>query len=173
VRARRADYGPGVAKNRVTAAAAIVVREGSPGDRAFVADLGRRTVDDSVVPFRYFNRAMLEAAFDALLDFVYAQPHVLFVAEREGERLGFALMLTAMPDEVTRTPQGFIAYMAVEPSAQRSGIGSRLLSAAEEEARRQGLPYMGLMVTEANAAARTLYDRSGYVTERRLLCKPL
>lgn len=157
----------------MTAADAVAVREGHLGDRAFIADLGRRTVDDSVMPFRYFNRAMLEAAFESLLDFIYAQPHVLFVAEREGEPLGFALMLTAMPDEVTRTPQGFIAYMAVEPSAQRGGIGKRLLSAAEEEARRQGLPYMGLMVTEANAPARSLYERSGYLTERRLLCKPL
>jgi ribosomal protein S18 acetylase RimI-like enzyme len=82
-------------------------------------------------------------------------------------------MLLAMPDEVTRMPQGFIAYMAVEPSARRYGIGSRLLSAAENEARRRGLPYMGLMVTDDNAAAREMYERAGYLTERRLLCKPL
>jgi ribosomal protein S18 acetylase RimI-like enzyme len=32
---------------------------------------------------------------------------------------------------------------------------------------------MSLMVTDENAAARALYERAGYVTERRLLCKPL
>jgi ribosomal protein S18 acetylase RimI-like enzyme len=151
----------------------IAIREGTNADRAFVEDLGKRTLIDSVAPFRYAPQAMLDASYDGLLDFVYREPHVVFIAERDGTRVGFALMLLAMPDEVTRMPQGFIAYMAVEPSARRAGIGSHLLSAAEDEARRRGLPYMGLMVTEDNAAARATYERAGYLTERRLLCKPL
>lgn len=128
---------------------------------------------DSVAAFRYVNEALLEASYDGLLDFVFRQSHVLLVAERSGSRAGFILMLDTMPDEVTRMPQGFVAYMAVEPSMRGAGIGSRLLAAAEDEARRRGLPYMGLMVTEDNAAARALYERAGYLTERRLLCKPL
>ncbi len=63
--------------------------------------------------------------------------------------------------------------MAVEPALQRRGVGRALLQAAEGEAKRRGLPYMTLMVTEENVAARSLYERGGYVTERRLLCKPL
>lgn len=172
MRAKRAHYGPGIAQIGVTAET-IVIRPGRPDDRRFIADLGRRTLADSVMPFRHFNRALAEASYDALLDFFYDQPHAVFVAEWDAKLAGFALMLTAMPDEITRMPQGFIAYMAVEPSAQRQGIGNRLLSAAEEEARRQGLPYMGLMVTENNAAAQALYEGSGYLTERRLLCKRL
>ena len=152
---------------------AVLVREGRPADRAFVADLGRRTIADSVAPFRHFNPALVDASFEGLLEFVYSQPHVLLIADSGERSVGFALLLTAMPDEVTRMPQGFVAYMAVEPSSRGSGIAKQLLGAAEEEARRQGLPYMGLMVTEENAAARALYERSGYLTERRLLCKPL
>jgi ribosomal protein S18 acetylase RimI-like enzyme len=163
----------GLAQVGVTAAASITVREARPGDRGFIADLGRRTIVDSVASLRHFNEAMVRTSYDALLDFVYAEQHVALIAERDGVRAGFLLMLTSMPDEVTRMPQGFIAYMAVEPLFRRHGIGDRLLAAAEEEARRRGLPYMGLMVTEDNAAARTLYERSGFVTERRLLCKPL
>jgi ribosomal protein S18 acetylase RimI-like enzyme len=151
----------------------IVIREGRAEDRAFVQDLGKRTMGDSVAAFRYVNEALLEASYDGLLDFVFRQSHVLLVAERSGSRAGFILMLDTMPDEVTRMPQGFVAYMAVEPSMRGAGIGSRLLAAAEDEARRRGLPYMGLMVTEDNAAARALYERAGYLTERRLLCKPL
>ena len=152
---------------------AIVIRAGRADDRPFVEALGKATMGDSVAKFRYVNDSMLEASYDGLLDFVFGQPHVLFIAERDGERAGFVLMLDTMPDEVTRMPQGFIAYMAVEPSHRGNGIGSRLLAAAEDEARRRGLPYMGLMVTEDNAAARALYERAGYLTERRLLCKPL
>jgi ribosomal protein S18 acetylase RimI-like enzyme len=151
----------------------IAIREGRTDDRPFVEDLGKRTMRDSVAKFRYFNDAMLEASYEGLLDFIWRQPYVLFVAEHDGKRAGFVLMLDTMPDEVTRMPQGFIAYMAVEPSVRGGGIGSRLLAAAEDEARRRGLPYMGLMVTEDNAAARALYERAGYLTERRLLCKPL
>lgn len=152
---------------------AIVIRAGRADDRPFVEALGKATMGDSVAKFRYVNDSMLEASYDGLLDFVFRQSHVLLVAERDGERAGFVLMLDTMPDEVTRMPQGFIAYMAVEPSHRGNGIGSRLLAAAEDEARRRGLPYMGLMVTEDNAAARALYERAGYLTERRLLCKPL
>lgn len=152
---------------------AIVIREGHSADRPFVEELGKRTMGDSVAQFRYVNDAMLEVSYEGLLDFVFHQSHVLLIAEDSGKRAGFVLMLDTMPDEVTRMPQAFIAYMAVEPSEQRRGIGSRLLAAAEDVARRRGLPYMGLMVTEDNAAARALYERAGFLTERRLLCKPL
>lgn len=159
-------------ENRGVAGGAVV-RRGRGEDRRFVEDLGKRTLQDSVAAFRVAHPAMLEASFDGLLDFVYREPHVAFIAERDEKPVGFLLMLTGMPDEVTRAPQGFIAYMAVEPAERKKGIAAALLSAAEDEARGLGLPYMGLMVTDDNAPARTLYDRAGYVTERRLLCKPL
>jgi ribosomal protein S18 acetylase RimI-like enzyme len=82
-------------------------------------------------------------------------------------------MLDSLPDEVTGQDQSFIAYMAVERDRRGGGIGAALLAAAEDEARKRGLPYMSLMVTEENASARALYERAGYLTERRLLCKML
>ncbi len=151
----------------------IVIRNGGIQDRAFLEDLGKRTMGDSVARFRYYNQSMIEASYDGLLDFVFRQSHVIYIAERGAARAGFIILMDTMPDEVTRMPQGFIAYMAVEPSERLHGIGSSLLAAAEDEARRRGLPYMGLMVTEDNAAARALYESAGYLTERRLLCKPL
>lgn len=151
----------------------VLVRDGRIEDRPFAEELGKRTMGDSVAKFRYYNQSLLETSYENLLDFVFKQSHAFIVAELAGERAGFLLMLDSMPDEVTRMPQGFVAYMAVEPSARRHGIAKRLLSAAEDEARRRGLPYMGLMVTEDNAAARALYESAGYCTERRLLCKPL
>lgn len=127
----------------------------------------------SVASIRPAPRAAVRAAFERLCDLVESQSHAMLIAHRAGERLGFALLLDSLPDEVTLTPQAFLAYMAVEPAWQRHGVGAALLAAAEDEARRRGLPYMALMVTDENAAARALYDDRGYLTERRLLCKPL
>ena len=151
----------------------LAVRPGTPADRAYVTDLGRRTVVDSVAAFRPAPQHQLFRALDRLYASVAQQSHLTLVAEYHGERAGFALFLDELPDEVTALPQGFIAYMAVEPELRERGIGSALLAAAESEARQRGLPYMSLMVTEDNASARALYERRGYLTERRLMSKAL
>ncbi|MBV8489636.1 MAG: GNAT family N-acetyltransferase [Candidatus Eremiobacteraeota bacterium] len=151
----------------------IAVRLGNPLDRAFVHDLADRTVMQSVAALRNPGEGAVHRALDRLLEIVEGQSHVAMIAELDGERAGFLLLLDELPDEVTSSPQGFIAYMAVEPKLRRHGVGRALLNAAEDEARKRSLPYMALMVTEDNAEARALYERGGYVTERRLLCKPL
>lgn len=142
-------------------------------DRAFVRELGRRCAMSSVGSLRRASEPTVRAAFDRLCDIVFDQPHAALIAQREERRVGFLLLLDELPDEVTALPQGFVAYMAVEPECRGAGVGAALLAAAEDEARRRGLPYMALMVTEDNAGARRLYERGGYQTERRLLCKPL
>ncbi len=152
----------------------IAIRRGGAGDRAYLLDLGRRTVDDSLSALRRSTPALVRANYERLVEFAYEQSHLVFVAESElGERLGFLLLLDSLPDEVSGLPQAFVAYMAVEPHARRGGVGARLLAAAEDAARGRGLGFMALMVTEDNDAARELYAQAGYTTERRLLCKPL
>jgi ribosomal protein S18 acetylase RimI-like enzyme len=47
------------------------------------------------------------------------------------------------------------------------------MEAAEAAARAAGLTYISLMVTEENRAARALYDRTGFLTERRMMTKRL
>lgn len=150
-----------------------VRRAADDADRAFVGDLGRRSTASSISSLRPAPFPAVAAAFERLLETVEAQSHVTLVAECDGRRAGFALLLDDLPDDVTGLPQAFLAYMAVEPALQRRGIGDALLRAAEDEAKRRGLPYMAFMVTEENAAATALYERAGYVTERRLLCKAL
>jgi ribosomal-protein-alanine N-acetyltransferase len=70
-------------------------------------------------------------------------------------------------------PQAFVAYMAVEPVAQRQGAGRLLLAEAEREARNLGLPHLSLMVTADNAPARALYAAAGFLEERTIMTKPL
>lgn len=151
----------------------LAVRPGNAADRHFIERLAGRTVMDSVPAFRHPQEHMVHLALTRLLEIVENQSHVTLVAECDGVRAGFLLLLDDLPDEVTSMPQAFVAYMAVAPELQGRGVGHALLEAAESEAKRRGLPYISLMVTEDNTAARRLYERGGYVTERRLLCKPL
>jgi ribosomal protein S18 acetylase RimI-like enzyme len=150
-----------------------LVRPGTPDDRAYVIDLSQRTVMDSVAAFRPATHRQVIRALDRLFDSVDAQSHETLIVECDGRRAGFLIFLDELPDEVTALPQGFIAYMAVEPKLRGRGLASLLLAEAERMAKERGLPYMSLMVTEDNAPARELYERRGYLTERRLMSKPL
>lgn len=142
-------------------------------DREFITTLGRRCVMSSVGALRPASESAAIHAFDRLVDLVDSQSHVALIAQDGERRVGFLLLLDRLPDEVTLLDQGFVAYMAVDPTLRRKSVGAALLAAAEEEARKRGLPHVALMVTEENEAARVLYERAGYRTERRLLCKPL
>ena len=100
-------------------------------DRDFVQSLGRRTVMSSVGSLRRATQPAAGVAFERLCEIVAGQSHVTFIAHQNGERLGFAMLLDQLPDEVTLMDQGFIAYMAVEPTWQGTGVGTLLLAAAE------------------------------------------
>ena len=153
--------------------AAVMIRRGEFADRDFVRDLGLRSATTSVSPVREARHADVLDAFDRLAEFVYGRRHDLLIAEADGERIGFLLLLYDVPDEVTLTEQAFVAYTAVEPYARGRGAGRALMNAAETFARAQGLRYVSLMVTDDNAPARALYDHAGFVTERRMLTKAL
>jgi ribosomal protein S18 acetylase RimI-like enzyme len=127
----------------------------------------------SVSPYRTVMNSLVALSYEKLLDFIFAQSHTILIADDEERRVGFLLLLDALPDEVSMAPQAFVAYMAVEPEVQRRGIGRALLNAAEGLARERGLPTIAMMVTESNVPALDLYTSSGYRTERRLLCKQL
>ncbi|HEY4442136.1 MAG TPA: GNAT family N-acetyltransferase [Candidatus Elarobacter sp.] len=153
--------------------ATVVVRRGDRDDRAYVRDLGRRSAATSISPVRTARFDDVLLAFDRLLEFVFGREHVALIAEENGERAGFLLLLFDIPDEVTLTEQAFVAYTAVEPYARGRGIGRALLDEAESVARGMGRRYISLMVTEENAPARGLYDTAGFITERRMMTKLL
>jgi ribosomal protein S18 acetylase RimI-like enzyme len=153
---------------------ALAVRRGDgPEDRLFVWDLGRRSAESSVSEVRPGRLEDVVVAFERLLDFVYRRQHEVLIAELDGEPVGFLLLTFDIPDEVTLTDQAFVAYTAVEPHARRRGAARALLEEAERRGRAAGRAFISLMVTEDNLAARALYETSAFVTERRMMTKPL
>ena len=151
----------------------LTIRPGDAGDQAFILDLGKRVAMTSASSLRPAMEPLVELAYEKLIEFIGHQSHVLLIASDDEKPLGFLLLLDTLPDEVTLAPQAFVAYMAVEPEARRRGIGRALLVEAEKIARERGLPCMAMMVTDENKAALDLYAKSGFQTERRLLCKKL
>jgi ribosomal protein S18 acetylase RimI-like enzyme len=151
----------------------LSIRPAAERDQAFIENLGKRTVMDSVSALRHPVVEDVVENFGRLLRVVARREHKTLVAEVDGKPAGFLIMLDSLPDEVTGGDQAFIAYMAVEREHRGGGVGAALLQEAEDEARAMGAPYISLMVTEENDPARALYERAGYLTERRLLCKML
>jgi ribosomal protein S18 acetylase RimI-like enzyme len=83
-----------------------------------------------------------------------------WVAEADGEVAGLLVLVVC---------QGYllIENVAVLPSAQRRGIGARLLALAEDEARAHGLGEIRLYTNEAMTENLAYYPSHGYVQTHR------
>ena len=83
-----------------------------------------------------------------------------WVAEADGEVAGLLVLVVC---------QGYllIENVAVLPSAQRRGIGARLLVLAEDEARAHGLGEIRLYTNEAMTENLAYYPSHGYVETHR------
>lgn len=87
-------------------------------------------------------------------------PRLSLVAERDGRIAGFLLARRREPEHV-----GHVDLLAVEPAAQRQGVGSALLAGAIASFAAAGLTAAELMVSSNNPRALRLYERHG-LTER-------
>ena len=151
----------------------ISVRPARLDDRNFIDGLGASSAQETVSPLRLVPQHVAAEGFRKLLEYCDARSRSVLVAERDGKRAGFAIVLFDLIDEVSQRAQAFIAYMAVAPAQRRRGVAIALLEAAEEEARRAGLSHLTLMVTEASEPARALYAKAGFLDERIQMTKAI
>jgi ribosomal protein S18 acetylase RimI-like enzyme len=87
-----------------------------------------------------------------------AAPTATFIVATAGGRLvGYALVLYRPRSEVAR-----LYSIAVASHSGRRGVGTRLLRAAEDAARRRRCRVMRLEVHEHNTRAIAGYEKSGY-----------
>jgi len=61
-----------------------------------------------------------------------------------------------------RGERGYFGLLAVDPARQRSGIGARLIAAAEEDCRASGCRFMDLTLVNVRAELPSYYRRFGY-----------
>ncbi len=87
----------------------------------------------------------------------------IWIAERGGEGLGSLVLF------LPRRWRGARIYsVVVVPAARGTGLGDRLVAAAEAAAEAAGREAMTLEVREDNAAARALYAKRGYTVSEHL-----
>lgn len=89
----------------------------------------------------------------------------VFVADQKGEILGYVCVLSRVPcaepaDGLFEEAQ--IVDLIVTQRARGTGLGKRLLKAAEDFAAMQGATWLRVSVFAWNAAARSLYTKQGF-----------
>ena len=135
----------------------VLVRLAAPDEAATVADL----IYEAFVPFR---SQYTDGAFD------YTTPNAdairprfdegpIWIAELNGEAVG---TVSGMRDG----ERFYIRSMAIKPSAQRGGIGQKLLDAFESYARDAGFEKVYLYTTYVLPGAKRLYEKNGFYVLR-------
>ena len=86
------------------------------------------------------------------------------VATNRGDIVG-AGIVTYGPEPFTSQLNAHLLAIVVAPSVDGQGIGQRLMTELDAEARRRGAATMSLNVFTANERARSLYERLGFHEE--------
>ncbi|HEX6109769.1 MAG TPA: GNAT family N-acetyltransferase [Ktedonobacteraceae bacterium] len=100
----------------------------------------------------------------------------LFVVEHEGALVGvIRCNVMNIPEVPVVVPRRFVLIqdIVVDESFRQQGIGQALIERVHRWAREKGVTEIELGVWEFNAAARSLYEKLGYRTTRRVMRKQL
>ena len=100
-----------------------------------------------------FSQPWSEQGF---LDAIAGKQNIFLVAEEAGEICGYIGMYQSLDE-------GEITNVAVAPEKRNAGIGWKLMQAALECAKEQGIVQVVLEVRVSNASAIHLYEKCGFV----------
>ncbi|MDQ0507557.1 GNAT family acetyltransferase [Xanthobacter agilis] len=90
-------------------------------------------------------------------------PHSTILAMKAGPTLLGAVMVGHDGH------RGWVYYLAIDPDHQRQGLGSLILSAAQDWLRARAVPKLMLMVRPDNADVRAFYHAEGFIEEPRIV----
>lgn len=139
----------------------IVLRAPEPGDLGWVIERHGA---------RYAAEHGWDATFEALVARIVAdfaerredRREAAWIAELDGERVGCVFCTAA---DTADTAQ--LRLLLVEPSARGFGVGTRLVDECLRFAKRSGYTRITLWTNDVLVAARRIYERAGFVRDRR------
>ena len=126
----------------------------------------QRTYDSHISPER--NRAAIREV--ALRRIVSDE---LLLAREDGELTGFVMFTIETGQYEQDVQRGIVQNLYVSPDHRNQGIGTALLTAAEESLAESGADCVALNVMADNDAANRFYRRHGYDPHRIELEKPV
>ena len=144
----------------------MTVRIADASDRDALLALTPRLADFPRPPWRTAHE--IAAADDAILLAALAAPGpdaVVFVTSGSGEPVDGVVFVATKTDYFTGERHAHVEVLAVAPHAQGRGVARALMGAAESWARARGDAFITLNVFDANARARGIYLRLGYLPE--------
>lgn len=133
--------------------------EGTTRDRALVSAFLQTTYREL-----YPDRADFSHLEATVASYLSDLTPIWFVKHRHdslGTNIG-CLWIGIAIDQITGTRHPNIFLIYVDPAHRRRGIGSALMQQAEDWARSQGYPRIGLQVFTTNQPALQLYQKLGY-----------
>lgn len=136
----------------------IILRRAGPADAAEIARLSRAFRDELGEPSEHLNEAAV------LRDGFCDRPEFkVFLAERAGDVVGYALFLDAY--EPTYAEAGtYLADLYVAPGARRTGVARSLMAAVAAETRRRGRTFVWWIAMATNSNAEAFYRSLGVST---------
>ncbi|GMA26130.1 GNAT family N-acetyltransferase [Luteimicrobium album] len=134
----------------------LSLRSWEPVFTAWRAALGERIYRLAFPDWRPTQAAAVRSACEA-------NATTSVVAELDGAVVGFAVVVLGEPDDVG-TRAADLEMIAVDPAAQRQGIGRRLVDASVAIMREAGCRYANVWTggDEGHAPARALYESEGF-----------
>ena len=135
----------------------VWVRLGSEGQ----PEISRRAIEESVA--LQLERMRADTGF----------PSKAFVAwTNAGSPAGFVLVARTHNDATGQLEASLLSQYVAEPY-RGQGLGHRLMEAAEDWTRQQGLPRISLSVSVLNTLGQKLYESLGYQVETLRMSKKL
>lgn len=96
----------------------------------------------------------------------------IFVAQKDNETVGFIGVHFGLAFEIDGIVMRIIA-LAVKEEYQNKGIGTALVKAAEEYARKNGVTVIGVNSGLQRTAAHNFYEKQGFYKKGYSFIKPL
>lgn len=154
------------------------VRQGNVRDWPFMYDLGKNVIPASISPWRKQSMEdtlkYREKILKGFWTWIQQTDSKVFIAETEKEKpVGYLVLHPSSREELTGVLQAWVMDLAVLPEYRHHGVGQHLMEYAEKYSREQGIHYLGLAVSSHNLDALHLYEKLGFVEERKLMVKVL
>lgn len=152
------------------------IRAAGDADDEFFREVEFQTTWESLTPAdrERLTPEQVREALQTTHEQLLARPgNLVYVAHSANRERAGLLWVGVNRNLVSGQDEFWIYNVTVLPEFRRRGLARLLLKTAEDLARQKGFEMIGLMVSEYNHVARTLYEDAGFQSTNRVMRKPL